>query len=186
MRIEAKRIGFVAAAFAVVVVGCGGSIMGNNPGPGTGQGGQGGATTTLPCSAMGACECLHSDRCTPRSEACWCPGECYPGAAIDCICGGGRFLACEESAVVASCASELRSVQDKCANQSNLQWIAQICTTSTDVACVAACLSNLKTGGACSEIDCRFCPVCDCAVPSIVNPFASCIQACAPPPPERL
>jgi len=181
MRIDARGIGLLLVA--VAVAGCGGSLGGQM----TGQGGQGGATTTIPCSAMGACECLNaSDRCRPLTEDCWCPGECYPGGAIDCICGGGRFLACEDSAPVIACGHELRSVQAKCANQSFVQYIGDVCTTRGDPTCVAACLGKLLTTGSCSEIDCRFCPVCDCAVPTVPSPFADCIQACVPPPvPEQ-
>lgn len=172
MRIAANRIGALLVALAVA--GCGGSLGGKQDGG------------TSPCSAVAACECLQSDRCAPRSEACWCPTECYPGAAVDCKCGGGRFLSCEERATVAACASELSAVQTKCAGQSNVQWIADICSTSADAACVAACLSNLETGGACSEIDCRFCALCDCAAPAVPSPFGDCVRACTPPLPERL
>jgi hypothetical protein len=79
----AKRKWVGMFLLAAGLLGCGGSISGPD-----------GATTTIPCSAMGACECLAaSDRCTARTEACWCPSECSP--LIDCICGGGKFLACE-------------------------------------------------------------------------------------------
>jgi hypothetical protein len=182
MRDGASRIGFLLLVIAVV--GCGGSITGN--GPMTGQGGQGGSTTTIPCAAMGQCECwAASDRCTARTEACWCPSEC--NAAIDCICGGGRFLACQDRTVAASCTSELAAVQAKCANQSFVQYIGDLCSLSAVTpACVAACLANLNTSGSCAEIDCSFCPVCDCAAPAMPSPFAACLRACYPPPlPEQ-
>jgi hypothetical protein len=190
MRIEVRRIGFWLGA--VAALGCGGSISGNGPmtgqgaQTGTGQGGQGGGTS-IPCEAMGACECLAAGgRCTALQEACWCPSECAPpGTAIDCICGGGRFLACQESSVITPCLNELTAVQAKCANQSFVQYIAGICTnTRYDPICVAACLADLKTTGACTEIDCYFCPVCDCAVPTMPSPFRDCLSACLPPLPE--
>src|SRR4029078_5477600 len=60
-----------------VLLGCGGSL--------SKTGGPDGATTTVPCTAMGACECMAaSDRCAPGTEACWCPSECDP--QIACIC----------------------------------------------------------------------------------------------------
>jgi len=177
MRSEANRIGVLLVAIAVA--GCGGSITGKGP-----MTGQGGATTTIPCSAMGACECMAaSSRCSARVESCWCPSECNP--QIACVCGGGRFLACEDKATVAACTTALTAVQAKCAGQSNVQWIADICTTAADPTCVAACLSNLATGGACTEIDCRFCALCDCGPATVPSPFGDCVRACAPPLPEQ-
>jgi hypothetical protein len=179
MRIEANRVGLLLLAIAVLD--CGGSITGG--GRMTGQGGQGGATTTVPCSAMGACECMAaSDRCAARTEPCWCPSECNP--QIECICGGGRFLGCEDQSIVASCNTALAAVQAKCADLPNVQYIADICATRADTACVAACLVNLKSSGACSEIDCGFCPVCDCAAPTVPSPFADCLGACPAPLPD--
>ena len=195
MRIEAISTGTLL--LAMTLAGCGGSIMGNGPMTGQGaqtgtgqggQGGQGGATTTIPCAAMGQCECwAASDRCTAHTEACWCPSECAaPGTGIDCICGGGRFLACQESSVVTPCLNELTAVQAKCASQPFVQYIAGICTnTRYDPTCVAACLADLKTTGVCTEIDCYFCPVCDCAVPTMPSPFRDCLTACLPPLPEQ-
>ena len=178
MRIERNRIGLLLVAIAAV--GCGGSL--NIGGPVTGRGGQGGATTTIPCSAMGECDCIAAQgRCTIRAEACWCPSECAP--KVECLCGGGRFLACEDNAIVASCTAELNAVQAKCADLPNVQYLADLCTTSGDTACVAACLRNLNIRGACSEIDCRFCAVCDCAAPTTPSPFADCLQACPAPLP---
>jgi hypothetical protein len=181
MRIEANRIGFLLVAIAVA--GCGGSITGTGPmagqSGGTGQGGQGGATTTIPCSAMGACECMANDRCAPRHEACWCPSECDP--QIACVCGGGRFLACEDNATIASCTTELAAVQAKCANQAFVQYIGDLCSlSSVTPTCVAACLANLKTTGSCSEIDCYFCKACDCAPPP-PSTFRECLAACPLP-----
>lgn len=175
MRIGANRIGLLLVAIAFL--GCGGSVNGN--GPVTGQGGQGGATTTIPCSAMGACECWSAnDRCTARTEACWCPSACDPG--IDCLCGGGRFLACEDRSFIASCVNELSAVQAKCAGEPFLQYLASICVqTNRDPTCTAACLANLNASGSCAEVDCSFCPVCDCAGPATPSPLAACLQACA-------
>ena len=167
MRSSRRWVGWVVLAAALV--GCGGSIKGNDGG------------TTTPCSAMSACECMAaSDRCTARTEACWCPSECNP--QIACICGGGRFLACDPSDVVAVCTSWLAAVQAKCANQpgSAVADIGDLCTRG-DPICVSGCLANLNTGGSCTEIDCSFCRACDCA-PTDPSPFASCIQGCTLPP----
>jgi len=133
---------------------------------------------TPPCSELSACDCLAaSDRCVPRSEACWCPTECFPGSV--CVCGGGKFLGCENKAVAGSCASELSAVQAKCAGQPFVQYIANICANPNSAsACVAGCLANLRNTGSCSEIDCGFCTVCDCAGPAGVSPFASCLANC--------
>jgi hypothetical protein len=181
MRTVTKRIGVLL--LAVAAASCGGSINGN--GPVTGQGGQGGGTTTIPCSAMGACECTAaSDRCTAQKEACWCPSECDP--QIQCICGGGRFLGCEDRSVIASCVNELSAVQAKCAGEPFLQYLAQICVqTNRDPNCTAACLANLNASGSCAEIDCSFCPVCDCAGPATPSPLAACLQACSSALPEQ-
>jgi len=162
-----------------VLLGCGGSL--------SKTGGPDGATTTVPCTAMGACECMAaSDRCAPRTEACWCPSECDP--QIACICGGGKFVACEDRSVIAICSEWLTAVQSKCAGQSFVQYISGLCTetSSGDPLCTANCLANLKDNGSCSEIDCSFCPVCDCAGPVASSPFASCLQACRTPQPARL
>jgi len=191
MRFARSLFGVSSLAFLLAALAaCGGSLNPNDGGTG-GQGGNagttgtGGATTTVPCSALGACECLTaSDRCTPRSEACWCPTECYPGAAIECVCGGGRFLACEEKDIVAVCASWLEAVQTKCAGQAFVGNIGALCDGPVNPLCVSNCLANLKEFGSCSEIDCSFCQACDCAAPSTPSPFAACVRGCALPLPE--
>ena len=190
---------FVSALFsaAVALAGCGASLDPRNDAGGgsggfggsslggmggtTGGGGtlgSGGSTPTGACSTLSGCECLAaSDRCVPRSEACWCPTECFPGSV--CVCGGGKFLGCENKAVAGSCASELSAVQAKCAGQPFVQYIANICANPNSAsACVAGCLANLRNTGSCSEIDCGFCTVCDCAGPAGVSPFASCLANC--------
>jgi hypothetical protein len=182
----------VAASLTLcLVAACGGSLNPQGDGGGgaggttgsAGTTGSGGATPDAACASMNGCECLAaSDRCTPRAEACWCPTECFPGAPIDCVCGGGRFLACDDRSVSATCAAALAAVQTKCAGQAFVQYIGALCQTGGNPTCVASCLANLNATGSCSEIDCGFCPVCDClaATPS---PFATCLAACAPPPP---
>jgi hypothetical protein len=171
---QSKLVGILSLAVAFAA--CGGSIKGNGPD---------GATTTIPCGAMGACECMAaSDRCAARTEACWCPSECNP--QIACVCGGGQFLGCDDKAVVAACTTQLAAVQAKCANQSFVQYISDVCTSAGRPSCVTACLANLATGGSCTEIDCGFCPVCDCAQPAAPSPFAACLAACAPLPPPGL
>jgi hypothetical protein len=173
----AVRQRIVVLALATALLGCGGSLDKNGDG-----------STTAPCSSLGACECMAaSDRCTPRSEACWCPTECYPGAPIECICGGGQFLACEERSVVTVCSDWLTAVESKCAGQPFVQYIDALCVQATgDPICTAGCLANLKETGSCSEIDCSFCPVCDCAEPAMPSPFAACLQACRTSPAARL
>ena len=172
MMANRKRIGFLL--LAVGLFGCGGSIKGN-----TGPDG----STTGGCSSLGACECMGaSDRCAARTEACWCPDVC--GLPIDCICGGGRFLACDDKAVAASCATALAAVQAKCAGQSFVQYIGDVCSSGSDPTCVAGCLAKLNSTGSCSEIDCGFCTLCDCAPSTAPNPFRACLQTCAPPLPN--
>jgi hypothetical protein len=165
----AARHQVVVLALATALLGCGGSLSKNDDG-----------STTAPCSSLGACECMASDRCAPRTEACWCPSECSP--QIACICGGGQFLACEERSVLTICSDWLTAVQSKCAGQPNVQYIGDLCTTAADPFCVSACLANLKENGSCAEIDCRFCPVCDCAPTVSSSPFASCLASCSPMP----
>jgi len=168
-----KRIGLLLLAGGLV--GCGGSIKGNSGPDGS---------TTGACSSLGACECMAaSDRCAARTEACWCPSECDP--QIVCICGGGRFLACEDKSVSASCTTALAAVQAKCTGQSFVQDIGDLCSSAADPACVAGCLATLNSTGSCSQIDCRFCRLCDCAASVAPNPFAACLQTCAPPLPEQ-
>jgi hypothetical protein len=132
---------------------------------------------------MSACDCIAAaPRCAPRAEACWCPTECYPGAPIDCICGGGHFLGCEEQPVLAACAAAQAAVQTKCAGQPFVQYAAALCSNSPDPACATACLNALNDTGSCSEIDCGFCTTCDC-LSTPPSPFALCLATCAGPPP---
>jgi len=63
------------------LIGCGGSVK-DNGGP-------------APCASLGACECwAASDRCSMTTESCWCASACDPN--ISCICGGGKFLSCQD------------------------------------------------------------------------------------------
>ncbi len=140
----AARHQVVVLALATALLGCGGSL--NKTGDGS---------TTTACSSLGACECMASDRCAPRTEACWCPSECNP--QIACVCGGGQFLACEERSVVTVCSDWLTAVQSKCAGQPFVQYIGYLCCSRPATRlCAAACLANLKDNGSCSEIDCSF------------------------------
>jgi hypothetical protein len=172
MTAQWKPIGLLLLAAGLLA--CGGSLKGN-----------GGADGSTPgaCATLGACECMAaSDLCAPRTEACYCPTSCDPNIA--CICGGGRFLACEEKAVFAGCASVFTAVQTKCAGQAFVQYIGGVCTSGSDPTCVANCLSALNNTGSCSEIDCYFCPACDCAAPPMPSPFRACLQTCTPLLPE--
>jgi hypothetical protein len=170
----AARDQVVVLALAAALLGCGGSLPQNGDG-----------SATPPCSSLGACECMAAgDRCAPRTDACWCPSECNP--QIACICGGGQFLACEERSVITACSDWLTAVQSKCAGQPFVQYLGSVCVeTRGDPICIAGCLANLNEFGSCAEIDCSFCPVCDCAEPATPSPFAACLQACrtSPPPP---
>jgi hypothetical protein len=191
-----KRVGLLVLAAGLI--GCGGVTTGTTGTAGStgtigtggtntgtaGTTGTGGTTgTTGACASLGACACMEAgDRCSARTEACWCPSECDP--QIVCICGGGRFLACEDRTVVPSCANALAAVQAKCAGQSFVGFIGELCSSAADPTCVAGCLTKLNNTGSCSEIDCGFCTVCDCAGPATLSPFAACLQTCAPPLPN--
>jgi hypothetical protein len=193
MRISSQLVSVLG--LIVGLAACGGSLSPNDGGGGSGgsTGGSGGTTgvagTTgtggsAPCSELGGCDCIAAfDRCTPRSEACWCPTECYPGAPIDCVCGGGKFLACEDKVVVPTCATELAAVQAKCVGQAFVRDLSALCDAAVNPTCVATCLANLNSTGSCSEIDCSFCQACDCAA-APPSPFATCIRACALPLPN--
>ena len=162
-KIVALVIGLALAA------GCGSGTLGGGP--------DGAAPPNNGCAALSACGCMAaSDRCTARTEACYCPTECNPDIA--CICGGGRFLACEDKAPTTTttyCSSQLARVQQACAAQPFVAYIGDLCS-STNAMCVGACLANL---GSCSEIDCSFCPVCDCAGPTTPSPLSACLASCS-------
>jgi hypothetical protein len=164
------RNGRFLEVFLLVVglLGCGGSL--------NGQGGPDGSTTT-PCSAMGACACMAaSDRCSPRVEACWCPTECAPN--IECFCGGGHFLACENRTITTTaCADELARVQTMCAGMAFAGSIGTLCNVNP--LCIAGCLDQLATVPSCSQIDCSFCQTCDCAGPTTPSAFRTCVTDCS-------
>jgi hypothetical protein len=150
-----------------LAAGCGSGTLGGGP--------DGGGPPNGACAALGACGCMAaSDRCTARTEACYCPTECNP--ELVCICGGGRFLACEDKAATTAmaCSTELARVQQACAAQPFVNYIAGVCSEPNPT-CTATCLANL---GSCSEIDCGFCSVCDCAAPAMPSAFAACLSRC--------
>jgi len=121
------------ALLAAALFGCGGSL---NKGP---DGSTGGA-----CSTLGACECMAaSDRCSARTEACWCPSECSPNIA--CICGGGRFLACQDKTAAVSCDAQVTRVKSMCAGMGFIDVIDNFCVNNPT--CSAQCLSALTTTG---------------------------------------
>jgi len=117
-------------------------------------------------------------------------GGSGPDGSTGAACSSLGACACRDNMVVASCASELAAVQSKCANQAFVQYIADLCTlpptymAAASPTCIAGCLANLNNTGSCSEIDCSFCPVCDCVGPATPSPFSACLDACrqAPPP----
>ena len=163
MRMNAEPIGI--ALLAAALLGCGGSL---NKGPD--------GSTSGACSTLGACECIAAnDRCSARTEACWCPSECNPNIA--CVCGGGRFLACEEKAAAGTCGAELARVQTMCAGMAFAGQIDALCTA--DPNCIQGCLAQLTTAASCAQIDCSFCLACDCAPPMTPSPFRNCVSQCA-------
>ena len=154
------------------LLGCGGSINGS----GTGTGGQGGATTTISWSAMGACECMAaSDRCEGLAEACWCPSECDPNIA--CICGGGRFIECHNRPPANDCNTQATRVTSMCADRPFVDAIYSLCVSNPD--CMGQCLSALTTAESCAQIDCSFCSAaCDCMLPSTPSALRACVVSC--------
>jgi hypothetical protein len=158
-----KRIGLLVAALGWLA--CGSSVL---------QGPDGG-TQTGACASLGECACFAaSDRCSARTEACWCPSVCDP--SIACICGGGEFLSCETKSAATSCDTELARVQSLCAGKPFVQYIAGLCSSNAN--CVASCLAtNIVNVDSCAQIDCYFCPVCDCAPPP-PSPLRNCLQTC--------
>jgi len=160
---------------ALGLIGCGGSIKGS--------GGPDGSAPTGACSSLGECDCwAASDRCAIQTEACWCPSTCSP--TIECICGGGKFLGCEDKAVSLACEGQLQRVQYLCASQPFVGSISSLC--GSNATCIADCLSQLSTVDACAQIDCSFCLTCDCAGPAMPSAFRTCVNNCnLPPPPLR-
>ena len=110
-----------------------------------------------------------------RTEACWCPSVCDP--AIVCVCGGGQFLGCEDKRAAGTCSAEVARVKSLCAGKPFVQYLDEgQCTASAD--CVADCFAaNIVNADTCAQIDCYFCPVCDCAPPP-PSPLRNCIDAC--------
>jgi hypothetical protein len=157
------------ALLAVALLGCGGSLSKGPDG-----------STTGACSTLGACECMAAgDRCSARTEACWCPSECNPNIA--CICGGGRFLGCDDKAAAGTCGAEMARVQTMCAG---MPFVAQIDTfCAFNAPCMQGCLAQLTTTASCAQIDCSFCIACDCLPPSMPSAFRTCVNSCAQPDP---
>ena len=166
-RIVTLMVGVVV----VMAVGCGSGTLGGGPDGG-------GDPNSAACSSLTACGCLAAGgRCALRTEACYCPSECDP--SIACICGGGQFLACEDAIIhptPPTCLLQAQRVQQQCAAQPFVNYVDDLCRTQTDP-CVTSCLANLAS---CSDIDCRFCPICDCDPPDRANAFAACIEGCGP------
>jgi hypothetical protein len=158
-------------------IGCGGSIKGGGPGPG-GSTQQPGA-----CASLGECDCYAAgNRCTMLTESCWCPSVC--DSKIACVCGGGKFLGCEDSTGTTNCDTQLARVQNLCANHPFLNDLSNVCASNPT--CIGGCLSQLTTVDSCAQIDCSFCTACDCSSPSPPSQLSTCIAGCtAPPPPLR-
>ena len=171
---RARSIGSGLLLLVLGLGGCGGSIKGSGPD---------GSTPTGACASLGACECwAASDRCSMRTESCWCPSECNPNIA--CICGGGQFLGCEDKAAATACDAEMARVQTLCAGQPFVGDIGSLCASNGS--CIAGCLAKLSTVDTCAQIDCSFCLACDCAGPAMPSAFSTCVNNCnLPPPPLR-
>jgi hypothetical protein len=169
-----KRVGHLVFAFAIAA--CGSSVL-QHPDSGTPMG-QDGAPTGA-CSSLGECACFAAnDRCSMRTEACWCPSTCDP--AIVCVCGGGQFLSCEEKRATGACGAEIARVTSLCAGKPFVQYLGEEqCSVNAD--CAAACFAtNIVNVDTCAQIDCYFCPVCDC-LPPPPSPLRDCLAACRTP-----
>jgi hypothetical protein len=153
-----------------LVAGCSGGTLGAGA-----DGGQDGSSPNQAlCAPLDECGCWAAlDRCTPRTEACWCPDRC---AAVACICGGGKFLGCDGKAPPATmaCGDALAAVQQTCAGLPFVGLIGDLCSRPNP-ACVTDCLTRVAS---CAEIDCSFCTFCDCAPPATPSPFAACLASC--------
>src|SRR5688572_13488655 len=122
--LEGRMAKIVALVIGLgLAAGCDSGTLGSGP--------DGGGPPNNGCAALGACGCMAaSDRCTARTEACYCPTECNPELA--CICGGGQFLACEDKAPVTTttyCSSQLARVQQTCAAQPFIGDIGDLCSS---------------------------------------------------------
>jgi len=149
------------------LIGCGGSIKGT--------GGPDGSTPTAACSSLSVCDCWDaSDRCQMQTTSCWCPNECNP--QIECLCGGGQFIGCEDKTAATGCDAELARVQTLCSAQPFTSFLSNICSSNST--CIAGCLSQLATADTCTQIDCSFCTTCDCLLPSTPSAFRACVDNC--------
>jgi hypothetical protein len=158
-----RRIGI--AAFAAGLLGC--TLDKIGPRNSTG------------CATMTACECLAaSEHCESRTEGCWCPSECDPN--ISCVCGGGRFLACEErGAAWDRCDAQATRVLSLCAGTEFLDAVGSLCSTNPN--CMTQCLGTLATPQSCAQIDCSFCSAgCDCPLPAMSSALRTCVVGCYP------
>ena len=146
-------------------------------------GGHTGPTPSTACAVLDECACYAaSDRCTMRTEACWCPSVC--DSKIACVCGGGQFLGCEDKAAATACDAEMARVQTLCAGQPFVGEIGSLCASNGS--CIAGCLAQLSTVDTCAQIDCSFCLACDCLPPSMSSQLHTCVNNCnLPPPPLR-
>lgn len=80
------------------------------------------------------------------------------------------------TAVVTRCETELARVQTLCAGNAFSQSIGGLCASNAD--CVATCLAdNIVNVDTCAQIDCYFCPVCDCD-PRPPTPLRTCLATC--------
>ncbi|MBT3223337.1 MAG: hypothetical protein HN348_30045 [Proteobacteria bacterium] len=75
----------------------------------------GGCGCSGKCETKNECECfaaLQDGTCQMEAEDCWCPNVCDP--AIDCACGGGKFIACREPQEVEPVVQEPEPAVDVC------------------------------------------------------------------------
>ena len=159
----AARHQVVVLALATALLGCGGSLAKNSDG-----------STTAPCSSLGACECMASDRCAPAPRR-----------------AGARASATRTSRASAAAASSsparrgrwsrsARTGSPPCSPSAPASRSSSTSLTSASIRTRIRSASPVawrtcRTPGRAREIDCSFCPVCDCAAPATPSPFAACL-----------
>jgi len=176
LRSETLLLATMLAGMLAGMMSCGGSINGNGPDGST-------QTQTVGCASLDECACYAAgDRCSMVTESCWCPIVC--DSKVACVCGGGKFLGCQDSAGTQSCDAQVARVQNLCAGQPFTSFLNGICSSGAlNPTCVGGCLSQLTTVDSCAQIDCSFCTTCDCAGPAMPSQLRTCIDGCYPPPP---
>jgi hypothetical protein len=137
-----------------------------------------GGDAKAPCYSLGACACMaQSDRCETLTEACWCPSVC--DSKISCVCGGGKFIACQDRPPPNDCYTQATRVTSLCAGTPFVDDIPWLCGSTFNPLCMGQCMSALTTTESCAQIDCSFClSGCDCMPPSMPSAFRTCVESC--------